>query len=89
MDMQVATKLYLIELQKKQIEKAQKVFKYSHNELRTFICDFGFCCSFSKNDIHELLEQIIEEEEIRMLRKEMIPRAQLMPFFDRPFFPQR
>ncbi|OAY60561.1 protein TPX2 [Manihot esculenta] len=52
----VATKLYLIELQKKQIEKAQK---------------------------------IIEEEEIRMLRKEMIPRAQLMPFFDRPFFPQR
>lgn len=55
MDMQVATKLYLIELQKKQIEKAQKVFKYSHNELRTFICDFGFCCSFSKNDIYELL----------------------------------
>ncbi|XP_015580432.1 protein TPX2 isoform X2 [Ricinus communis] len=52
----VATKLYLNELQKKQIEKIQK---------------------------------IIEEEEVRMLRKEMIPRAQLMPFFDRPFFPQR
>ncbi|OAY57221.1 hypothetical protein MANES_02G079900v8 [Manihot esculenta] len=52
----VATKLYIMELQKKQIEKIQK---------------------------------IIEEEEIRMLRKEMIPRAQLMPFFDRPFFPQR
>ncbi|KAK9115867.1 hypothetical protein Sjap_014814 [Stephania japonica] len=34
-------------------------------------------------------EQIIEEEEIKMLRKEMIPKAQLMPFFDRPFFPQR
>lgn len=32
---------------------------------------------------------MIEEEEVRMLRKEMIPRAQLMPFFDRPFFPQR
>ncbi|KAF5957959.1 hypothetical protein HYC85_005184 [Camellia sinensis] len=44
----VATKLYLLERQKKQIEKLQK-----------------------------------------MLRKEMIPRAQLMPFFDRPFFPQR
>ncbi|KAJ8763108.1 hypothetical protein K2173_023313 [Erythroxylum novogranatense] len=52
----VATKLYLMELQKKQVEK---------------------------------LEKMIEEEEIRMLRKEMIPRAQLMPFFDRPFFPQR
>ncbi|PSS36632.1 hypothetical protein CEY00_Acc01150 [Actinidia chinensis var. chinensis] len=52
----VATKEYLIERQKKQIEKIQK---------------------------------IIEEEEVRMLRKEMIPRAQLMPFFDRPFFPQR
>ncbi|XP_059641764.1 microtubule-destabilizing protein 60 [Cornus florida] len=52
----VATKLYLLEQQKKQVEKLQKM---------------------------------IEEEEIRMLRKEMIPRAQLMPLFDRPFFPQR
>nr|KAJ0223583.1 hypothetical protein LSAT_V11C200075970 [Lactuca sativa] len=32
---------------------------------------------------------MIEEEEVRMLRKEMIPRAQLMPLFDRPFFPRR
>ncbi|XAR73598.1 hypothetical protein NMG60_11007618 [Bertholletia excelsa] len=52
----VATKLYLEEQEKKQIERVQK---------------------------------LIEEEEVRMLRKEMIPRAQLMPFFDRPFFPQR
>ncbi|KAK6932339.1 TPX2, C-terminal [Dillenia turbinata] len=52
----VATKLYLIERQRKLEDKIQK---------------------------------IIEEEEIRMLRKEMIPRAQLMPLFDRPFFPQR
>ncbi|KAG6660045.1 hypothetical protein CIPAW_03G077700 [Carya illinoinensis] len=37
----------------------------------------------------EKLQKMIEEEEIRLLRKEMIPRAQLMPFFDRPFFPQR
>ncbi|KAK9118143.1 hypothetical protein Scep_016236 [Stephania cephalantha] len=37
----------------------------------------------------EKLQKIIEEEEIKMLRKEMIPKAQLMPFFDRPFFPQR
>ncbi|PIA63739.1 hypothetical protein AQUCO_00201229v1 [Aquilegia coerulea] len=37
----------------------------------------------------EKFRKLIEEEEIRMLRKEMIPRAQLMPLFDRPFFPQR
>ncbi|KVI02888.1 TPX2-like protein [Cynara cardunculus var. scolymus] len=52
----VTTKLYLMEQQKRQIEKIQKM---------------------------------IEEEEVRMLRKEMIPRAQLMPLFDRPFFPRR
>ncbi|XP_023541870.1 protein TPX2-like [Cucurbita pepo subsp. pepo] len=37
----------------------------------------------------EKLKKIIEEEEIRLLRKGMIPKAQLMPFFDRPFSPQR
>ncbi|CAG7906750.1 unnamed protein product [Brassica rapa] len=37
----------------------------------------------------ERLQKMIEEEEIRMLRKEMVPKAQLMPFFDRPFLPQR
>ncbi|KAK3012936.1 hypothetical protein RJ639_009570, partial [Escallonia herrerae] len=52
----VATKLYLMEQQKKQVQK---------------------------------LHKMIEEEEVRLLRKEMIPRAQLMPLFDRPFFPQR
>ncbi|KAK9180784.1 hypothetical protein WN944_023919 [Citrus x changshan-huyou] len=36
-----------------------------------------------------MILQMIEEEEIRLMRKEMIPRAQLMPLFDRPFFPQR
>ncbi|KAI8540948.1 hypothetical protein RHMOL_Rhmol08G0024600 [Rhododendron molle] len=53
---EVATKFYIIEYQKKQVERIHKM---------------------------------IEEEEVRMLRKEMIPRAQLMPFFDKPFFPQR
>ncbi|KAI9161506.1 hypothetical protein LWI28_018094 [Acer negundo] len=52
----VATKLYLGEIQKKRIEKLQKM---------------------------------IDEEEVKLLRKEMVPRAQLMPHFDRPFFPQR
>ncbi|XVF71032.1 hypothetical protein PTKIN_Ptkin12aG0002100 [Pterospermum kingtungense] len=52
----MATKLYLMEFQKKQVERLQKM---------------------------------IDEEEVRLLRKEMVPKAQLMPFFDRPFFPQR
>ncbi|KAG6396105.1 hypothetical protein SASPL_142244 [Salvia splendens] len=30
-----------------------------------------------------------EEEEIRRLRKELIPKAQPMPYFDRPFVPRR
>ncbi|XP_010923528.1 microtubule-destabilizing protein 60 isoform X2 [Elaeis guineensis] len=37
----------------------------------------------------EKLLKVIEEEEIRIMRKEMVPKAQLMPIFDRPFFPQR
>ncbi|WJX36986.1 hypothetical protein P8452_24807 [Trifolium repens] len=53
---EVTTKLYLMELKKRQEEKLMKM---------------------------------IEEEEIRLLRKEMVPRAQLMPYFDKPFSPQR
>ncbi|KAG8383688.1 hypothetical protein BUALT_Bualt04G0040000 [Buddleja alternifolia] len=41
-----------------------------------------------KKQVQKVLK-MIEEEEVRMLRKEMIPRAQLMPLFDRPFLPQR
>ncbi|XP_022998171.1 protein TPX2 [Cucurbita maxima] len=52
----IATKLYVMELQKK---------------------------------VEEKLHKMIEEEEVRLMRKEMIPRAQLMPYFDRPYFPQR
>ncbi|KAL3525056.1 hypothetical protein ACH5RR_013428 [Cinchona calisaya] len=52
----IATKIYIEERQKRQLEK---------------------------------LHKMIEEEEVKLLRKEMIPRAQLMPYFDRPFFPQR
>ncbi|KAG1346999.1 protein TPX2 [Cocos nucifera] len=37
----------------------------------------------------EKLLKVIEEEEIRIMRKEMVPKAQLMPIFDRPFLPQR
>ncbi|KAG8373515.1 hypothetical protein BUALT_Bualt11G0032200 [Buddleja alternifolia] len=41
-----------------------------------------------KKQVEKVLK-VIEEEEVRMLRREMIPRAQLMPLFDRPFLPQR
>ncbi|KAL8161176.1 hypothetical protein V2J09_012665 [Rumex salicifolius] len=39
--------------------------------------------------IEKKVLKMIEEEEVRLLRKEMVPKAQLMPFFDRPFLPQR
>lgn len=41
------------------------------------------------NVCFSLLVQMEEEEEIRRLRKELIPRAQPMPYFDRPFIPRR
>ncbi|WJX70639.1 hypothetical protein P8452_54721 [Trifolium repens] len=55
-DHQVAEKLSLIEQQKMETERQQK---------------------------------LAEEEEIRRLRKELIPKAQPMPYFDRPFIPRR
>ncbi|XP_075510436.1 microtubule-destabilizing protein 60-like [Primulina tabacum] len=41
-----------------------------------------------KKQVEKLLKKI-EEEEVRMMRRNMIPRAQLMPLFDKPFSPQR
>ncbi|CAA7038616.1 unnamed protein product [Microthlaspi erraticum] len=37
----------------------------------------------------ERQQKLAEEEELRKLRKEMIPKAQPMPYFDRPFIPRR
>lgn len=37
----------------------------------------------------EMRRKVAEEEEVRRLRREMVPRAQLMPYFDRPFMPRR
>ncbi|CAL5393620.1 unnamed protein product [Camellia sinensis] len=37
----------------------------------------------------ERQQKLAKEEEIRRLRKELIPRAQPMPYFDRPFIPRR
>ncbi|CAJ2665780.1 unnamed protein product [Trifolium pratense] len=40
-------------------------------------------------DRAEFDHQLAEEEEIRRLRKELIPKAQPMPYFDKPFIPRR
>lgn len=37
----------------------------------------------------EKLAQLMEQREIKLMRKEMVPKAQLMPAFDKPFHPQR
>ncbi|KAG5527619.1 hypothetical protein RHGRI_028516 [Rhododendron griersonianum] len=37
----------------------------------------------------ERQQKLAEEEEIKRLRKEQVPRAQPMPYFDRPFIPRR
>lgn len=37
----------------------------------------------------EKLAQLMEEREIKLMRKDMVPKAQLMPAFDKPFHPQR
>ncbi|RWW88769.1 hypothetical protein BHE74_00002344 [Ensete ventricosum] len=37
----------------------------------------------------ERQQKLEEEEEIRRLRKELVPRAQPMPYFDRPFIPRK
>jgi hypothetical protein len=37
----------------------------------------------------ERMRQLAEQEEIRRMRREMVPHAQLMPYFDRPFIPRR
>ncbi|RDX60549.1 Protein TPX2, partial [Mucuna pruriens] len=37
----------------------------------------------------ERQQKLAEEEEVRRLRKELIPKAQPMPYFDRPFIPRR
>ncbi|KAK1563475.1 hypothetical protein Q3G72_028067 [Acer saccharum] len=37
----------------------------------------------------ERQQKLEEEEEIRRLRRELVPKAQPMPYFDRPFVPRR
>lgn len=80
-DFQVAERLNFAEQLKSEREKQQKVhneigFQYSFRDgLNVSKCSFGL--------------QLSEEEEVKRLRKELVPRAQPMPFFDRPFVPKK
>jgi hypothetical protein len=103
---QVAEKLSLIEQQKMETERQQKVqylptFTPQINESLFWVIMFPFypiCwhivyilhwqCTLIKS-IYYIPLQLAEEEEIRRLRKELIPKAQPMPYFDRPFIPRR
>lgn len=46
-------------------------------------------CSSAGHSFFYFHLQLAEEEEIRRLRKELVPKAQPMPYFDRPFIPRR
>ncbi|XP_010259341.1 PREDICTED: protein TPX2 [Nelumbo nucifera] len=37
----------------------------------------------------ERQQKLAEEEEIKQMRRELVPKAQPMPYFDRPFIPKR
>lgn len=78
-----------MELQKKQEEKLQKVVGI-YNIILMKVHDSNYENGIFQRKLMKFIhEQMIEEEEIRMLRKDMVPRAQLMPYFDKPFLPQR
>ncbi|KAL2635861.1 hypothetical protein R1flu_007340 [Riccia fluitans] len=42
-----------------------------------------------RKEEEEIQRQLADQEEIKRLRREMVPRAQLMPLFDQPFMPER
>ncbi|XP_059309885.1 microtubule-destabilizing protein 60 isoform X2 [Lycium ferocissimum] len=75
------TKQVEIKLHTQQRARSRALFNYSMATKFYFIQQ-------QKKTV-EKVQKMIEEEEVRMLRKEMIPRAQLMPIFDKPFLPQR
>jgi len=39
--------------------------------------------------LYTVIVQLEEEVEISRLGKELVPKSQLMPYFDRPFIPKK
>lgn len=85
--MQVAEKLSLMEQYKLEKERQQKVhyYCYYYSDIPALILP----CFLSLNTDCLYVVQLEEEEEIRRLRRELVPKAQPMPYFDRPFIPRR
>ncbi|XP_078153916.1 uncharacterized protein LOC144549030 isoform X2 [Carex rostrata] len=75
--------------------KAEKIFRLHSEERALRRASFDYMMSSKLNSLgiikrfEEKIMKVIEEEEIKVMRKEMVPKAQLMPIFDRPFYPQR
>ncbi|KAF3341943.1 protein TPX2-like protein [Carex littledalei] len=75
--------------------KAEKIFRLHSEERALRRASFDYMMSSKINSLgiikrfEEKIMKVIEEEEIKVMRKEMVPKAQLMPIFDRPFYPQR
>ncbi|KAF3341944.1 Protein TPX2 [Carex littledalei] len=75
--------------------KAKKIFRLHSEERALRRASFDYMMSSKINSLgiikrfEEKIMKVIEEEEIKVMRKEMVPKAQLMPIFDRPFYPQR
>ncbi|CAK9882505.1 unnamed protein product [Sphagnum jensenii] len=57
-------------------------------EFDNYVAERRFQMQLERQE-EERMRQLAEQEEIRRMRREMVPRAQLMPYFDRPFIPQR
>ncbi|KAJ4749117.1 TPX2 (targeting protein for Xklp2) protein family [Rhynchospora pubera] len=75
--------------------KAEKNFRLHSEERAVRRASFDYMVASKINSLEiirrfeEKILKVIEEEEIKIMRKDMVPKAQLMPIFDRPFYPHR
>ncbi|KAJ3683438.1 hypothetical protein LUZ60_013665 [Juncus effusus] len=82
-------------IKEKNIYKAEKSFRLHSEERALQRKSYNFMVASKINSMEiirrfeEKILKVIEEEEIKVMRKEMVPKAQLMPHFNRPFYPQR
>ncbi|CAK9276061.1 unnamed protein product [Sphagnum jensenii] len=57
-------------------------------EFDNYVAERNFQMELRRRE-EERMQQLEAQEEIRRMRRVMVPRAQLMPYFDQPFIPQR